>query len=53
MHKANGTYDNRYIRLFRFQPDASNASKAVNEKWLEYATGRDTLFTLKAGRLLW
>jgi hypothetical protein len=53
VEKANGKYDNRYIRLFRFHPDASNAFKAVNEKWLEYAPGLDAIFDLKPGRLMW
>jgi hypothetical protein len=50
---ANKKYDDHYVRLFRFFPDPSNAAKPANEKWLEYAVGRDSIFELKAGRLFW
>jgi hypothetical protein len=51
---ANPTYDNRYIRLFRFYPDASlNGSEPENQKWAEYAESRDSIFSLTAGKLMW
>jgi hypothetical protein len=50
---ANGTYDNRYVRLFRFYPDSANASAAVNQKWVEFNERPDSVFDFIPGRLFW
>jgi hypothetical protein len=51
--EADGQYDKRHVRLFRFLSDASNAGSAANAKWVEYEPGRESIFELKPGRLLW
>ncbi|MBN2187843.1 MAG: hypothetical protein JW699_00205, partial [Chitinispirillaceae bacterium] len=50
---AGNQYDKRHIRLFRYLADASNADSAANKKWVEYEPGRDSLFEIRPGRLLW
>jgi hypothetical protein len=48
---ANGTYDNRYVRVFRWYPDAANAGNT--EKWVEFGQCPDSVFDIVPGRLFW
>ena len=50
---AKGIYDNRYVRLFRFYPDAANAGSPENQKWVEFGQRPDSVFDLIPGRLFW
>jgi hypothetical protein len=45
------TYDNTRFRIFRWYPNDNN--KDTSWKWLEYADGRDTIFSLAPGKLEW
>jgi hypothetical protein len=47
---AQGNYDKKEFRIYRWFPDAG---EAVPNGWLEYAAGRDTLFSFVPGRLFW
>jgi hypothetical protein len=45
------SYDKRIFRLYRWYPSA--VSPSVKEKWVEYSTVSDTVFTFAPGALFW
>ena len=52
---TNPVYDNAYVRLFRWYPNASNIG--IPDRWAEYtaapATAPDNVFDFISGRLMW
>ena len=44
-------YDDRYVRLFRRYPYASNIGE--KNRWLEYTNAPDSVFDFVSGRLMW
>jgi PKD repeat protein len=45
------TYDNRYVRLFRWHPDSLNITNT--DHWREYTQAPDSVFDFISGRLMW
>ncbi|MBN2038285.1 MAG: DUF2341 domain-containing protein [Chitinispirillaceae bacterium] len=48
---SNPKYDKVKVRLFRWYPYSGNRDE--DKKWVEYGSGRDSIFAFYAGRLFW